>query len=317
MGGTSCIIVGLDFATERGWQSPLTSILICLGLLILVCGGFYEVHTKRESLFPPTLFSNGTAALVLFITFLHNVAFNAGTFYLALFFQAAGGFTPLESGIRMLPYSLGSSVASIPAAWFIGSCQKRTHDTTGQNLVISAGFLMSAAGFGLLILLDEHSKIVYQIVFPLICGIGLGILLHALYQVFVKAFDPSEIATGTSAFFLVRFTAATAGITIAGAIFDARTGSFPPEVYSFFPGSSIDYNQLNKILPISLRNEALHVVSRAIQTIWMFCSPLLGLAFFMSLLLKKLPIDTKDGCAMDEKLTTENLAQKPAEEEKV
>jgi len=48
----------------------------------------------------------------------------------------------------MLPYSLGSSLASIPAAWFIGYWQKRTQDTTGQKIIISIGFFTSAVGFG-------------------------------------------------------------------------------------------------------------------------------------------------------------------------
>jgi hypothetical protein len=37
-------------------------------------------------------------------------------------------------------------------------------------------------------------------------------LFHAPYQVFTKALEPHELATGTSAFFLVRFTGATVGL---------------------------------------------------------------------------------------------------------
>ncbi len=67
---------------------------------------------------------------ILIVNFLHNFAFNAGTYYLALFFQVCGstiylrppliaiqsvkGLTPLMAGLTMLPYSLGSSLASMP-----------------------------------------------------------------------------------------------------------------------------------------------------------------------------------------------------------
>jgi hypothetical protein len=50
--------------------------------------------------------------------------------------------------MRMLPYSLGSSLASMPAAWFIGYWQGRKNDTSGQNLAISVGLLLSTLGFG-------------------------------------------------------------------------------------------------------------------------------------------------------------------------
>jgi hypothetical protein len=65
---------------------------------------------------------------------------------------------------------------------------------------------------GLLNLLNERSPTAFQAIFPLIAGVGLGILFHAPYQVFTRALPPHEIATGTSAFFLVRFTGATVGL---------------------------------------------------------------------------------------------------------
>lgn len=65
---------------------------------------------------------------------------------------------------------------------------------------------------GLLVLLDEHSLRLPQSTFPLIAGIGIGMLFHAPYQVFVKALGPCDLAAGTGAFFLVRFTGATIGL---------------------------------------------------------------------------------------------------------
>lgn len=89
-----------------------------LGVAILVCGGFYETYTTRDCLFPPSTFKNITAGslfllhpleananlafppvIILFVTFLHNFAFNAGTFYLALYYQVKYfcSSTPLPS----------------------------------------------------------------------------------------------------------------------------------------------------------------------------------------------------------------------------
>ena len=120
-------------------------------------------------------------------------------------------------------------MASIPAAWFIGYWQRRTHNTSGQNWIICIGLLVSTLGFGiklihtsysrseifvtgLLTLLNEHASIIVQIAFPLVAGVGLGMLFHAPYQVFARAVKPGELGTGTSAFFLVRFTGATVGL---------------------------------------------------------------------------------------------------------
>lgn len=292
MGGTSCIIIGFGFATEMGWSKPSTLVLVISGLAILICGGFYEKYTSRDCLFPATTFTDLTTITILIITFLHNFAFNAGTFYLALFYQAANGSTPFEAGIKLLPYSLGSSLASMPAAWFIGYMQKRSHDTSAQNNIVSVGLLLSTAGFGLLSALNEHSSVLTQILYPLVAGIGLGMLFHAPYQIFANALKPHELATGTSAFFLVRFTGATVGLAVAGAVFYAQaSANLPPGLLSSDSGPSIDYTGLASLEPSEFRSKVLHVVSSSIQTIWAVCSPCLGVAFLTSFLLRRVTID--------------------------
>lgn len=65
---------------------------------------------------------------------------------------------------------------------------------------------------GLMIRLNQGTSQALQIIFPFISGLGLGMLFHAPYQVFTKTLRPREIASGTSAFFLVRFTGATVGL---------------------------------------------------------------------------------------------------------
>ena len=86
--------------------APSTLCLITVGTVVLICAGLYERKTTREPLFPPTTFSDLTtgavsfsvhrcnlltcssaAVSILVITFLHNFAFTAGTFYLALYYQ--------------------------------------------------------------------------------------------------------------------------------------------------------------------------------------------------------------------------------------
>ncbi|KAJ3893699.1 amino acid permease ScVBA-like protein [Lentinula edodes] len=318
MGGTCCIVVGFSFVTSNGWNSPVTIVLIVMGLLILVCGSIYEAHTTRDM-------------TILVIVFLHNFAFNAGTFYLALFyqltgqwhFQAADGYSPLEAGVQMLPYSLGASLASMPTAWFISWWQKRRRDTSGQNLVISIGFLISALGFALLNMLNEDSRMLFQDVFPLIAGVGMGILFHAPYQVFGRAFKSSELGTCTSAFFLVRFTGATVGISVAGAVFDARMASrITLNMGIDALSSSIDYSTLKDIQPLSLRADVLHIVSTSIQAVWIVCTPLLGVAFLaslsiakrilMSFLLKKFPIQDEE-VLVDDRRTTATDEKPPAD----
>lgn len=300
MAGTGCLTVGFSFAMDVGWNSPSTLSFVISGPLVLVLGGFYEVHTKRDALFPPSAFKDLTVVIILVITFLHNFAFNAGTFYLALYFQAVYGLTPLDAGIQMLPYSLGSSLASMPAAWLIGHLQKKTGDTNGQKWIITMGLFISSVGFGLLTLLDDMTTPALQIILPLTAGIGIGMLFHAPYQVFARALDPATLATGTSAFFLVRFTGATIGLAVAGLVYNETLMRGMPATYWIEASPSIDWSSLQFIEPTSLRSEVLHAVAVAIKMIWVVCTPLLGLAFLISLFTKRFSIEDAD-CNSQEK----------------
>lgn len=48
----------------------------------------------------------------------------------------------------MLPYSLGASLASMPAAWYISYRQRKTSSTKGQKEVIFVGLAVATTGFG-------------------------------------------------------------------------------------------------------------------------------------------------------------------------
>ena len=119
-----------------------------------------------------------------------------------------------------------------------------------------------------------------ETIFLLVCGVGVGMLFHAPYQIFTKTLKPKELASGTSAFFLVRFTGATVGLvsqnasddanirthqtpqSVAGAIFQNRLSQTLPPV---FDASTINLNTLTAITPLSLQIQALQAASVSIQ----------------------------------------------------
>jgi uncharacterized membrane protein YhhN len=120
----------------------------------------------------------------------------------------------------------------MPAAWFIGAWQRKTQSTLGQKWVVTAGLAISAIGFGgsllqglcsqsgaylisligVLQLMNERSTRVELALTALTAGVGIGMLFHAPFQIFTKYLKPEELGSGTSAFFLVRFTGATIGL---------------------------------------------------------------------------------------------------------
>ena len=66
--------------------------------------------------------------------------------------------------------------------------------------------------------LSERTSMLTRAVYVLVAGVGIGFLFHAPYQVFIRALRRKDTASGTSAFFLVRFTGATVGLVRPSAI---------------------------------------------------------------------------------------------------
>ena len=56
--------------------------------------------------------------------------------------------SPLAAGMAALPYSLGSTLISIPAAWFMGFWQVKRGNMSGQKWISFVGLIIGATGFG-------------------------------------------------------------------------------------------------------------------------------------------------------------------------
>ena len=63
--------------------------------------------------------------------------------------QAVDGMSPFAAGIASLPYSLGSTLISIPAAWFMGFWQVKRGNMSGQKWISFVGLIIGAMGFGM------------------------------------------------------------------------------------------------------------------------------------------------------------------------
>ena len=71
--------------------------------------------------------------------------------------------SPFAAGIASLPYSLGSTLVSMPAAWFMGFWQIKRGNMSGQKWISFAGLIIGTVGFG-----TSISKFTFSVIFT--CG---------------------------------------------------------------------------------------------------------------------------------------------------
>lgn len=148
MGSTSALVIGFSFAGQDGWSSPRTLGLILTGIGGLLIASVWETSVGTRALLPPGIFKQATIVNVLAISILHNFAFNAGTYFIPVYYQAVNGDTPFRAGMRVLPFSLGSALASVPVAQFISFRTGPAWIDRSVKICICLGMALATIGYG-------------------------------------------------------------------------------------------------------------------------------------------------------------------------
>lgn len=140
------LLIGLSEATEMGWVSPLVlGGIIAFVLLVPVL-----VWVERRSAAPVIdfgLFASRPLAMGIGAALINSMSRFAVVLIIPLFFQAANGETPLQAGLRILPLSMVSMVASMAGGWWTRRVSARTVSTLGC-VITTAGIALLLATIG-------------------------------------------------------------------------------------------------------------------------------------------------------------------------
>ncbi|KAG2137519.1 MFS general substrate transporter [Suillus clintonianus] len=279
--GVVCLLMGLN-SSETTWQSAETIALLAVGGTLLIIGGVNEIFTKRSPIIPPRLFKTRTTGLTLVSVFLHAIVFFAGA-YLPMYYQVLGA-SATGSGVRMLPYSLSSSVTAMVSGIIVSR-------TGSYRPNMWFGWAVMTLGYGLMIMLDNTTTNAAKEIYPLITSIGIGCLFQSPLIAIQAAMPIKDMATSTSAFMFLRTLGSTVGITIGEAIIS----SILPQKLRGIQGLTIDTSaaaltdsirQISSISNPTVRNEVMHAYSRSISTIWLVGTPLSAFGLFLVLFIR-------------------------------
>lgn len=305
VGGVASLLVGLNNG-EKSWGRVDTYVPLAIGVVAIVLGAINEIFTKQSPVVPPRLFRTRTTAAILGLAFFHGIVFFSGAYFLPVYYQALGS-NALLAGVRTLPFSLGASVTSIVGGVLMGKIYRN------YKVILMVSFGIMTLGFGLMIMLDSRSSIAEQVILPLIAAAGIGPGFPVPLIALQSAMPPSSIATGTATFGLTRTLAGAIGIAIGSSIYGSELRTRLSGVQGFDVGSaagsasealSYPLDQLKNLQPEALRTEVVYQYSKAIQTIWIVATPLAGVAFLLTFLLKvyslnrpndKTPVGEKGG----------------------
>ncbi|GHH43991.1 MFS transporter [Streptomyces candidus] len=162
--GLLAVVFGVVKGETWGWTSFGTLGAISAGVVLLLVFGFAETRVASP-LLPMRLFRNPALTVGTFVTALNFFVLLGIIFFAMIYLQNVRGFSPVEAGVRTLPLSLASVVASPLGAMLT--------DRFGPRLTMPLGMALQAiACFAMLGWSADSS---YAAMWPPFVALGLGV----------------------------------------------------------------------------------------------------------------------------------------------
>ncbi|GGS79659.1 MFS transporter [Streptomyces griseoviridis] len=162
--GLLAIVFGVVKGETWGWTSGGTLGSIAAGMVIVLVFGFWETRVASP-LLPMRLFRSRALTIGTFVTALNFFVLLGVIFFVMLYLQSVRGFSPVEAGVRTLPLSLASVVASPLGAALTDRFGPRLTMPLGMGLQAVACFVM----------LGWSADSSYTVMWPPFIALGLGV----------------------------------------------------------------------------------------------------------------------------------------------
>jgi EmrB/QacA subfamily drug resistance transporter len=209
-------LTGITFAfieaPALGWSSPAVLAMALVGVLGLAA---FLVRERRAAspMLPLSIFAERQFAATNAVTFLVYAALVGATFLLPVVLQVVWGYSPLASGLALLPLTI------ILLALSARSGQLATR--IGPRLQMSAGPVVVGAGLAMLTLVTSGSNyVVYVLPAVVVFALGLAITVAPLTATAMSS-APAELSGIASA---VNNDVARFGGLLAVAVLPALAG---------------------------------------------------------------------------------------------
>lgn len=222
--GILALVWSIVRGNDDGWGS--TRVVGGLALGVLLLGAFLVRESRTDHpLVPLRLFrvrsfavANGSALAFSFGVF-------GLVFLLAQYLQIGMGFTPLEAGIRTLPWTAAPMIFA-PIAGMLAP-------RIGVRPLLTAGLALQAAGLAWQGLIVGTDGLVYADLVPglALAGIGMGLTFAPSATAVLFDMAPDDHGTASSVNATIREIGGALGVAALVAVFTAADGTLTPDGY--------------------------------------------------------------------------------------
>ena len=211
------VVLGIVRAQSLGWTSTMVLTSIGAGLILLAAFVVWELRSPAPML-PMRFFQNRAFAATNAVSLAMFFGTFGSIFLLAQFFQAAQGYSPLEAGLRTLPWT------AMPI--FVAPVAGLLSDRIGSRPLMAAGLALQSAGLAWLATVSE-ATVAYGTLVPgfVMAGTGMALTFAPAANAVLGAVRQEEAGQASGATNTIREIGGVLGVAVLATVF-TDTGGF-------------------------------------------------------------------------------------------
>jgi len=218
--GITVFVYGIVRGGDVGWGTPEVWLELFGGVALL--GGFLAWERRVSSpMLDLTLFRSRSFSAAVAVITLVFFAFMGLVFFLSFYLQAARGFSPLQSGLLLLPLAAGQLFFSSRSANLVARF--------GAKRMTAGGLLLMTVAFGYYVRAGAHSPIWLLEVVLFLEGAGIANVMPPSTSAIMASVPREKAGQGSAIGNTMRQLGGALGVAVLGSILSSayRTSITP------------------------------------------------------------------------------------------
>jgi EmrB/QacA subfamily drug resistance transporter len=215
--GLSALLFGIIEAPQRGWGNSTILLSFAVGAVLLACFFAWEAHTDHPML-DVHFFANPRFTAASMSIMLVFFAMFGSLFLITQYFQFVLGFSPLETGLRFLPFAVCMLILS--------PLSSRIVDRFGTKLTVGAGLTLVALGLGAMTQLQVGTAYWPDIVWRLVLmASGIALTMAPATESIMGSLPLAKAGVGSAVNDTTRQVGGALGVAVVGSVLASVYGS--------------------------------------------------------------------------------------------
>lgn len=224
-------IWGIVHGNEDGWGDPAVLVpLVAAAVLVPAYAAW--ARGRAHAVLPLRLFASRGFSVANAIGLTFTIGMFGAVFLLSQYLQVVEGYSPLEAGLRTLPWTAAPMVVAPIAGALVGR--------VGLRGLLVPGLLLQTASLVWFARLTETGQPYGDFVVPLaMAGIGMGLTFAPSATAVLDGLPDTDFAIASSANSTIREFGVALGIALLVAVFLGNGGEISPQGYDGAVGPAL------------------------------------------------------------------------------